>query len=56
MITSRLNQKYATKVALISLTQFYRELTPEERMKYEAGEFFSDHPSKFLSKESNSSR
>ncbi|KAI8354079.1 uridine kinase family-domain-containing protein [Blakeslea trispora] len=47
MITSRLNQKYATKVALISLTQFYRELTPEERIKYEAGEFFSDHPNAF---------
>ncbi|KAI8975678.1 uridine kinase family-domain-containing protein [Mycotypha africana] len=45
-LTSRLN-KYATKVALLSLTQFYRELTPKERIKYEAGEFYSDHPDAF---------
>ena len=33
-------------MALISLTQFYRELTPAERIKYEAGELYTDHPGK----------
>lgn len=47
-LCSRLNKKYHTKVAILSLTQFYRELTPEERIRYEAGEFLSDHPSKFI--------
>ncbi|CAO3611049.1 unnamed protein product [Mucor fragilis] len=46
-LTSRLSKKYATKVALISLTQFYRELTPSERIKYEAGELYTDHPDAF---------
>ncbi|KAI9366666.1 uridine kinase family-domain-containing protein [Pilaira anomala] len=46
-LTARLNKKYATKVALISLTQFYRELTPQERVEYEAGEFYTDHPDAF---------
>ncbi|KAI7904001.1 uridine kinase family-domain-containing protein [Cokeromyces recurvatus] len=46
-LTSRLNKSYATKVALISLTQFYRELTPTERIQYEAGEFYTDHPDAF---------
>ncbi|CAO3610129.1 unnamed protein product [Mucor hiemalis] len=46
-LTARLNKKYATKVAILSLTQFYRELTPEERIKYEGGEFYSDHPNAF---------
>ncbi|KAI9483152.1 MAG: uridine kinase family-domain-containing protein [Benjaminiella poitrasii] len=46
-LTSRLNKKYATKVALISLTQFYRELTPAERIQYDAGEFYTDHPDAF---------
>ncbi|GAA5812142.1 hypothetical protein MFLAVUS_005592 [Mucor flavus] len=46
-LTARLNKKYATKVALISLTQFYRELTPQERINYEAGEFYTDHPNAF---------
>ncbi|KAK4520814.1 uncharacterized protein ATC70_006694 [Mucor velutinosus] len=46
-LTSRLSKKHATKVALISLTQFYRELTPSERIKYEAGELYTDHPDVF---------
>ncbi|KAG2193849.1 uridine kinase family-domain-containing protein [Mucor mucedo] len=46
-LTARLNKKHATKVALLSLTQFYRELSPKERIAYEAGDFYSDHPSAF---------
>lgn len=44
-----LSQKYSTKTALISLTDFYRELTDQERAQYKAGKYNLDHPSKFLS-------
>ena len=43
-----LSQKYSTKTALISLTDFYRELTDKERTQYEAGRYNLDHPSKWL--------
>lgn len=43
-----LSQKYSTKTALISLTDFYRELTDQERLQYQAGKYNLDHPSKSL--------
>ncbi|ORE10160.1 P-loop containing nucleoside triphosphate hydrolase protein [Rhizopus microsporus var. microsporus] len=46
-LTARINKKYHARVALISLTQFYRELTPEERRKYETGNYYTDHPNAF---------
>ncbi|KAG1145917.1 hypothetical protein G6F38_005306 [Rhizopus arrhizus] len=46
-LTTKINKKYHARVALIRLTQFYRELTAEERVKYEAGNFYSDHPNAF---------
>lgn len=41
----RLSGTYEAKVAIISLTDFYRELNAEERTLYEAGKFNLDHPS-----------
>ncbi|KAI8372936.1 uridine kinase family-domain-containing protein [Radiomyces spectabilis] len=38
---------YAARVVVVSLTDFYRELTPEERGLYEAGKFNLDHPDVF---------
>jgi hypothetical protein len=37
---------HETKVAIISLTDFYRELTAAERLVFESGKFNLDHPSK----------
>lgn len=44
----RLSASYAAKVAIISLTDFYRELDATERALYEQGKFNLDHPSKML--------
>ncbi|ORZ17734.1 uridine kinase family-domain-containing protein [Absidia repens] len=38
---------HETKVAILSLTDFYRELTPEERIRFESGDFNLDHPNVF---------
>ncbi|RUP43655.1 uridine kinase family-domain-containing protein [Jimgerdemannia flammicorona] len=47
MIMERLNKKYDTQVKLISLQDFYRELTVEEKELADQGEFDFDHPSAF---------
>ncbi|KAI9247729.1 uridine kinase family-domain-containing protein [Sporodiniella umbellata] len=46
-LKAKINKKYHAKVVLISLTQFYREITAEERARYEVGKFYSDHPNAF---------
>ncbi|SAL95760.1 hypothetical protein [Absidia glauca] len=38
---------HETKVAIISLTDFYRELTADERLVFESGKFNLDHPNVF---------
>lgn len=45
LLMKRLSGTYEAKVAIISLTDFYRELNAEERTLYEAGKFNLDHPS-----------
>ena len=45
-LIQRLSETYSAKTAIISLTDFYRELTEEERSLYEQGKFNLDHPSK----------
>ncbi|KAI8339591.1 uridine kinase family-domain-containing protein [Chlamydoabsidia padenii] len=38
---------HETKVAILSLTDFYRDLTADERIQFERGEFNLDHPNVF---------
>ncbi|KAI8145951.1 P-loop containing nucleoside triphosphate hydrolase protein [Fennellomyces sp. T-0311] len=47
MVIRQLSQTYSAKTAVISLTDFYRELTAEERKLYEQGKFNLDHPTAF---------
>ncbi|CDS11735.1 hypothetical protein LRAMOSA03998 [Lichtheimia ramosa] len=47
LVMDHLSQKYSTKTALISLTDFYRELTDQERLQYQAGKYNLDHPTAF---------
>ncbi|KAG0171302.1 Uridine-cytidine kinase 2 [Apophysomyces sp. BC1015] len=44
LLMNRLSDTYAAKVAIVSLTDFYRELTHEERVLYEQGKLNLDHP------------
>ncbi|CAL8085994.1 unnamed protein product [Calicophoron daubneyi] len=47
-ITDVLRQKSSGKLAVVlSLSSFYRELAPEERMLAEKGQFDYDHPNSF---------
>ncbi|KAG2223627.1 hypothetical protein INT45_009986 [Circinella minor] len=46
-LIQRLSETYSAKTAIISLTDFYRELTEEERSLYEQGKFNLDHPTAF---------
>ncbi|KAL1932767.1 hypothetical protein VTP01DRAFT_8445 [Rhizomucor pusillus] len=47
ILMDRLSASYAAKVAIISLTDFYRELDATERALYEQGKFNLDHPTVF---------
>ncbi|KAI9311168.1 uridine kinase family-domain-containing protein [Dichotomocladium elegans] len=47
LLMSQLNETYSAKAAIISLNDFYREITPEEREQYENGAFNLDHPDAF---------
>ncbi|KAI8883354.1 P-loop containing nucleoside triphosphate hydrolase protein [Backusella circina FSU 941] len=46
-LKARISEKHDAKIALLSITQFYHELSSEDRLKYEAGEYLSDHPNAF---------
>ncbi|KAI8072889.1 uridine kinase family-domain-containing protein [Gongronella butleri] len=46
-IRDRFKGGQATKVAILSLTDFYRELTPEERSLFQEGQLNLDHPNMF---------
>ncbi|KAI8096752.1 uridine kinase family-domain-containing protein [Halteromyces radiatus] len=47
ILMSKFKGSHETKVAIISLTDFYRELTPDERVLFESGDFNLDHPNVF---------
>ncbi|ORY90494.1 uridine kinase family-domain-containing protein [Syncephalastrum racemosum] len=44
LLMTRLSGHYAAKLTTLSLTDFYRELTEEERASYEQGQYNMDHP------------
>ncbi|KAI9274836.1 uridine kinase family-domain-containing protein [Phascolomyces articulosus] len=46
-LVQRLSETYSAKTTVISLTDFYRELTEDERILYEEGRFNLDHPTAF---------
>ncbi|KAI9324664.1 uridine kinase family-domain-containing protein [Zopfochytrium polystomum] len=44
MIVDKLKSTEARKVAIVKLESFYRELTPEDRVRVDAGTYNFDHP------------
>ncbi|KAF7728130.1 Uridine-cytidine kinase-like 1 [Apophysomyces ossiformis] len=47
LLMNRLSDTYAAKVAMVSLTDFYLELSTEERALYEQGKLNLDHPNRY---------